>query len=406
MVGAADKEVLGTVSDNIDSSADSNRLYTILLDTKNASSTESMYDIAESLLVGEGSNAKDALQQLWGLKKSLSSPQGIATVDLLINFYQEKVDLLRAREDRIRQIAKDSRELLEDKRKRDSELANVKQDLKNLRTQIEELEAKQKSLEIKEQELEIIDNQLSRELETNDSEVINGLYEIILAHGENGPMGMGQILSGEQISPKFADVDQPTKEIREESHSSNGEERVMIDREAVDANNSEEKDEENSSDPLERAAIGHVMIEQEASEDHTLTKSPFPVSSVKNKGGTIIAQYYFDPAMEERKYICNTRFFAEKLRKLLPTVSERATISELLVSARDIMRRTDDEEYHTSFENAMNEIFNSNTLLQFIEDLKERNTFEVTAFSSRLTSKLEAMHKNYYQFLREQMALL
>ena len=110
------------------STVDSNRFYSILLDAKTASVSENMCDIAEKLLQGEKENAKVALEQLWSLKKNLVTETN-NTVDLLINFYQDKMDILRTKEEHIKKVSRDSRNLLEEKRKRDEEFAQIKQQL-------------------------------------------------------------------------------------------------------------------------------------------------------------------------------------------------------------------------------------------------------------------------------------
>ena len=103
------------------SSVDANRFYTILLDAKAANVSENMCDIAEKLLSGEKENAKIALEQLWNLKKNLITEPN-STIDLLINFYQDKMDILRTKEEHIKKVSRDSRDLLEEKRRRDEEL--------------------------------------------------------------------------------------------------------------------------------------------------------------------------------------------------------------------------------------------------------------------------------------------
>ena len=162
------------------STTDSNRLYSILLDTRASSVSESMYDIAEKLLKNEKENSKLALDHLWALKKNLTPEQQGGTIDILINFYQEKINILRNKEEYIRKVSKESRELLEEKRKRDTEIATVKQEVADCTLEIDRLVVRSNELKYKEQELALIEEQLKRELAINANEVINGLYEIIM----------------------------------------------------------------------------------------------------------------------------------------------------------------------------------------------------------------------------------
>ena len=85
------------------STVDPNRFYSILLDARAASVSENMCDIAEKLLSGEKENAKGALEHLWRLKKNLFSGRN-NTIDLLINYYQEKMDILRGKEEHLKKV--------------------------------------------------------------------------------------------------------------------------------------------------------------------------------------------------------------------------------------------------------------------------------------------------------------
>jgi hypothetical protein len=103
-------------------SVDSNKFYTILLDAKAAAVSENMCDITEKLLIREKDNAKTALDHLWNLKKNLFKEKN-GTIDLLINFYQDKMDVLRNKEEHLKKVSRDSRNLLEERRKHDEEIA-------------------------------------------------------------------------------------------------------------------------------------------------------------------------------------------------------------------------------------------------------------------------------------------
>jgi seryl-tRNA synthetase len=170
------------------STKDSNKFYSILLDARATTVSENTYDIAERLLRGETDNAKAALEHLWSLKKTMQQESGEATtIDMLIQYYQKKMDVVRTKEEFIKKISRDSRTLLEEKRTRDSEIATIKQEITDCTAEVQELSAKLEKLKVKEQELTLIDSQLKKELLVNENEIINGLYEIILSQqeGEN-----------------------------------------------------------------------------------------------------------------------------------------------------------------------------------------------------------------------------
>ena len=94
------------------STPDANKLYSILLDTRASSVSETMYDIVERIFKNEKENSKSALEQLWSLKKNLEQEDEHSTIDLLLNFYQEKMNVLRKKEEHIKKVSRDSRELL------------------------------------------------------------------------------------------------------------------------------------------------------------------------------------------------------------------------------------------------------------------------------------------------------
>lgn len=169
-----------TMSGLENSSTDANKFYSIMLDARAIKVSANMCDIAEKLVQCEKENAKQALEQLWALKKNLTSEKN-GTIDLLIKFYQEKIDMLRAKEEHIRKVSTDSRGLLEEKRKKDEEIASIKQQISDCSGEMKEMKANLDRLTIKEAELSLIESQVRKELDNNENEIVNGLYEIILA---------------------------------------------------------------------------------------------------------------------------------------------------------------------------------------------------------------------------------
>ena len=146
----------------VNAAIDPNRFYSIILDARAVKASTTMGDIAEKLLNGEKENAKIALNHLWELKNALGDENN-GTVDIMIGFYQEKINVLRGKEERLRKIGRDSRGLIEEKRKRDegdrlrsgsrSAIANAISPCSP---------ATLEKLSIKEQELSLIDMQRAR----------------------------------------------------------------------------------------------------------------------------------------------------------------------------------------------------------------------------------------------------
>jgi hypothetical protein len=367
------------------STTDANRFYSILLDARSVKVAANMCDIAEKLVVGEKENAKAALEQLWALKKNLVMEKN-GTIDLLINFYQEKIDVLRSKEEYIKKVARDSRGLLEEKRKKDEEIASVKQQIGDCTREVRELTTKLEKLTIKEQELILIESQLKKELNVNENEIVNGLYEIILAQQESGdrpprdgaagardddagrslPVSDGADTLSAAVPKPPADL-QPCQGIAAENEA---------------------------SVPVSRV----VVLEEEP---------PFPRSVVKTTAGRVIGEYYYDATIRksERHYILNTRFFARVVAHTARTCKTRydqAVFYELLQIIQDAYKRiTTNPLLH--FEISTNEILNEKTLKQSWLDAKMRSYDELERFCARLLAKIDAMGQNYPTLLREQM---
>jgi hypothetical protein len=357
------------------SSTDANRFYSIMLDSRAIKVSANMCDIAEKLVMNEKENAMMALDQLWALKKNLTATAKNGTVDLLIKFYQEKLDVLRAKEEHIKKVSKDSRGLLEEKRKKDEEIASIKQQINDCDREMKEMKAKLDRLVIKEAELSLIESQVRKELDVNENEIVNGLYEIILAEqeGENAPAAAQE--KGFQRRPDDAPT-QPT----------------ILPTPAVE-------DAVNPADTTDEVPVSRVMIMEE--------KPLFPRFVVKTTIGSVIGEYFFESNADKdaRHYIFNTKFFAravlQNIRRL-KTGFDQAVFNELLQMIQDVYKRTTEKPHH-HFEVSMNEILNDKTLKQLWFEAKTRSYDEVERFSSRLMAKIEGMGQNYRTMLQEQM---
>ncbi|MFP4416371.1 MAG: hypothetical protein ACLFSB_03785 [Chitinispirillaceae bacterium] len=370
------------------STTDGNRLYSILLDARASTMSENMYDISEKLLSSEKENAKVVLEQLWSLKKNMPEETGSSTVDMLIQFYQEKMDLLRNKEEYIKKISSDSRTMLEEKRKRDAEIATVKQEIGECSEEIARLNTKLEKLKVKEQELSLIETQVNEELSRNGNEVINGLYEIILPRKcfggepdedgdeENGAEENGAEISQERI-PKKDEHERSSDDTRREIRSS--EEHAMEEASEVRTKNSEKAQE----------------------------KISLPKSVVKTTKGRVIAEYFYDQSVykNQRHYVYNSMFFGEQLTFLTRTLQknfDRDIYAEALQLVQDALKRIS-ENKSLHFAVATNEILNENALKEVNHNLRTRAYEEVVAFCNRLTAKIDAMGNNFALLISEQM---
>jgi hypothetical protein len=402
------------------STRDSNRFYSILLDARASTVSENTYDIAERLLRGETDNAKAALEHLWSLKKTMQNEAELSTIDLLIQYYQKKMDVVRNKEEHIKRISKDSRGLLEDKRKRDSEIATIKQEISDCSTELCELTVKLDKLKIKEQELTLIDTQLKKELDLNENEIINGLYEIILSQeGADGADPFTEKLNSQLgghdaapepivppssetlAAPQRKDIDD-TSEIPVAKKKDTG---IAEPREIFEI----EKD-KTSSGPLD--VIKKIAFEGAAEEKLKSLRepdlSPFPKSVVKTTKGHVIGEYYYDPKSykNKRHYVFNSRFFLEQLRNGVASLASRfdlALHAELLQTIQDAHKRIS-ENPMMHFEVSTSEFLNDRSLKDLWQSVKSRDFAEAAGYCRRLAGKMEALRPNYFAMLKEQMA--
>ena len=404
------------VSDSVfglnSSSVDSNRFYSILLDARAATVSESMYDTAEKLLTGEKDNAKIALEQLWSLKKNMISGENSGTIDMLIDYYQEKMDILRNKEEHIKKISKDSRNLLEEKRKKDEEIASVKQQISDCARELDELSAKQGKLKIKEQELSLIETQLKKELNINENEIVNGLYEIILTQREQESkfpsLNRPTAEENEKIEKQFKQPQMP-EEVKEERVEKEPEFEVRTEPAPVAVSEDKQGMGNEVLDETEQ-----VQIPEKMEADIPLIKKeeypevpPYPKSVVKTTRGRVIGEYYYDGKVykNERHYIFNSKYFSEQLNGAVQFIKQRfdqTVYSELLQMIQDAFKRIT-ENNHLHFEISTNEILNEKSLKQVWQDTKVRSFDEVERFCNRLRAKIEALGSNYRSMLQEQM---
>jgi hypothetical protein len=413
------------------STKDSNKFYSILLDARATTVSENTYDIAERLLRGETDNAKAALEHLWSLKKTMQQETGEAmTIDMLIQYYQKKMDVVRTKEELIKKISRDSRTLLEEKRMRDSEIATIKQEISDCSSEVQELTAKLGKLKVKEQELTLIEGQLKKELLVNENEIINGLYEIILSQqeGENPVAAFTEKLANqneEQPShdtgpedAKPADTAVVPREIDDTDELPK--EKVAappaaatIDLPFREAGFDIEKD---KTSVMQLDTLAAARQDDEVSDDFlTMYQEPlepqlpppFPKSVVKTTKGRVIGEYYYDPKAykNKRHYIFNSRFFLQQLSSGITALlgaSEQTLFTEMLQMIQDAYKRiTENQMMH--FEIATSEILNERTLKELWQNMKSHDYAESGRFCKRLNAKIGALKSNYHAMLKEQM---
>jgi hypothetical protein len=395
------------------STPDSNRFYSILLDTRASTMSENMYDIAEKLLQGEKDNAKNALEHLWSLKKNMQNQDEVNTIDLLIQYYQNKIDVLRNKEEHIKKVSKDSRGLLEDKRKRDAEVATIKQEIADCTNGIKELDAKLEKLKIKEQELTLIEGQLQKELVVNENEIINGLYEIIIINSGEEPSEVG-------FSDKLRSEAAPSPSPAPAGEGPIVAPRAMMEKKLVGDETAEIplsiplENEADLPDVIDELAGRHVEINEKDETELVMYKQlepkfppAYPKSVVKTTRGRVVGEYYYDAKVykNKRHYVFNSKFFLEQLSKgvlVLKTGGSEPVYTELLQMILDAHKRIS-ENPSMHFEIATNEILNDKTIKELWHNVKTKNINDAIRFCKRLNAKITALGANYRAILKEQM---
>ncbi len=397
-----EKTVFGTSG----STTDANRLYSILLDTRASSVSENMYDITEKLMKNEKENAKNALEQLWSLKKNLGEDQINETVDMLINFYQEKLDVLRGKEETIKKISKDSRELLEEKRKRDSEIATVKQEISECSQEVERLNKKMSELTVKEQELTLIDGQVDKELQLNANEVVNGLYEIILVSQEN-------IDSGFSLDNELQNKTESDPAVKKETQKRKmpfltPSKDIDTTETGVVSSDAEKEMEESKNEPVNDDTDIFENFTAVLEKNRAEIVIPFPKSVVKTTRGVVIGEYYYDGKVykNKRHYIYNSIFFRAHLSEAA-SVCSHSFDQDLFNKARQIIKDANKriaEKSSLHFEISTNEILNKKVLKELESNIEQKEFEAILTVCARLKAKIEALGNNYAELLQEQMA--
>jgi hypothetical protein len=412
------------------STKDSNKFYSILLDARASTVSENTYDIAERLLRGETDNAKAALEHLWTLKKTMLNEGEASTIDLLIQYYQKKMDMVRNKEEHIKRVSKDSRSLLEDKRKRDSELATIKQEISDCSREIKDLYDKVEKLKVKEQELTLIDTQVKKELQVNENEIITGLYEIILSQqkGRNPVDNFTERLKGQAVvTPEkksesvFADAPKKAIKVAPAADAHKGVEDALVrlaDTAAKDAAADIPLNEEIFEIDKDKTSAFSLEMLARAKNDTGVTDDalknfketdvpPFPKSVVKTTKGSVIGEYYYDAKAHKSKrhYVFNSRFFLDRISaalKALSVRSDQGAYNDLLQMIQDAFKRISENQM-MHFEVSTSELLNERALKDLWHNVKIRNYAEALEYCTRLGGKIAALRPKYYAMLREQM---
>lgn len=145
---------------------------------------------------------------------------------------------------------------------------------------------------------------------------------------------------------------------------------------------------------------GNAFAEGAAEE-----KPLFLRSVVKSSTGRIIAEYFFDGALEKgkRHYLFSSRFFAHALQEDLRELREHGTAgacNRVLEMLQDAGRRI---KGRCHFESSTGKILNKHTISRLRLDMKMRHYGEGERLAADLLAKIESLGPRYHLMLREQM---
>ncbi len=364
-----------------ESVAHSDDYYSLHVDARDSTVGDSLYDIAEKLLIGEMENARQSLERLWALKKTTQSGAGDTVVTRLIEYYERKLNALRAREQRVRQVSENSRALIELKRRSEGQLTDLKQTIGVCTQQMEELAERLDKLRRQERELDESAVTAGRELEESEQEVLGALLEIITVketkqHDEAAEQAQKQAVASETES---------SHEEKAQTPKPDGGARTRSAPQTVP--------EQTQPGIAPIGFIGEPGI--------------YAKSVVKTTGGRVLGEYYYEPAVDKslRHYVYNSRFLLEQLSlglEMLRSDYDHEDHVELAHMLQDVRQRVA-QFPNLHYETATEDIVNGDGLQVTHEQLKNRQFDAVSEFCGRLQAKLDTLGPSHRRLLRTQM---
>lgn len=168
-----------------------NKIFHALTTAYENNQQQEIYGATENIVRREKELCEMALTDLKKLGGGKGDPDG--TLKLVMDHYQNRLEMAREKEEKINHISEDSRKMMEEYKKRTQELAEVKRNLMESQSKLRELAKNTEKLLKKEEELRFIETNLRTELDKNKRNIINGLYEIVHDFSEQTqePVGLG-----------------------------------------------------------------------------------------------------------------------------------------------------------------------------------------------------------------------
>jgi len=344
---------------------------------------KNLFETSDKIIQREKDNAKNALDELWILKRN-SKSEDASTIDLLIAYYQNKLDTVRQKEQQLKKTNKESLKLLEERKAKSIESGEIVRHLKEIRQEITFLQAKREKLEDKEREIKFLEDELNEKLVTNESVVLEDLLEIIIPHSKDEKQdtrGFKKMLEQTQLTPP--------EEAKEETPSP--------------AKQSVSKE----PSVLSKTAVEEAKTAEKEAMEETEKKIVFPKSIVKTERGRILGEYYYHSRVykNERHYILNGNFLIQQIRSACIRYSETKEtkyMQEVLTIITDTANRIHKFD-NIHYERATNEILNEKLLTQLASDVRAKNISAIFDVVSSYDGKIKKLGPNYDHLLSEQL---
>jgi hypothetical protein len=361
-----------------------NRIYNALVKTENGKPQENLFEISGNMIEREKENSKKALEELWLIKKTCQE-KDIKVLDLLIDYYQKKLDSVRQKEERLKQISHESLKLIEDSGRFQHDLASLTQEIEECTQEISFLQAKQEKLQVKEKEFREKNANLGTVLLEHEKEILESLYAVILMKVEEKSAAQ----PGTSIVPE-----------------------APLTRPAASSTPAGPQVFQHTDSPLDILAETKPTASTSQDSIYKVYKpaehSRFPKSIVKTDKGRILGEYYYDPTVykNSRSYVFNGRYFVDQLRKGIELYRIDETnaniLTDFVLMASDILNRIQTRP-NIHFEVSTNEILNNASMEALMENIKSRDLAKIESFCTRYQNKIEMLRENHEMILAEQL---
>lgn len=390
-----------------------NRIFNTLIKSSENINQSNLFDTSSRMINREKELSQKALEELWTLKKN-AKDEDFRTIDLLIDYYQKKVDGVRQKEEKLKKVGEASLDLLELRNDKHKELSNITLELSDCNKEISFLKAKKEKLMISEaKQIKTIDK-LSSKILHNENEVLTGLRSIILSSEQNTIEEIDAVIKNDLDTQNLISKQQNQQPINSEINN-----RPDLDSTIDSAFNSITNDVDDKPSILKSENFIKTddddpenSLENKGSDILTEYKvvniQHFSKSIVKTERGRILGEYFYDSRVSksDRHYIFNSEYFFKQLKIGIDLfkndVTNSSILSDLIMIAVDLKNRLKNKKT-IHLEISMNEILNNETLSIIIDSLKKKDFDGVLSFCKKSKNKFIKLGNNHSTLLDKQL---